>query len=237
VIIAQMLCGSKAAKVLRFRLDQLSTFGLLGHLKLPEITELIDATLAAGLLDQADVERNRPVLRLTDLGNQVMRGQTPLPESFSLSVQVARRLSGTSAPRPRATVPCDGPAGWSGRKWLPTRAWMKELRDWRRQAAAAVGWPAFRILSNAVLSRLAAEQPADLVQLLDVKGIGPIFANSYGEEVLAIIARHRTGSPPDRPTRRSANRPTKDHRCDPRAGEPVPRTTRPGASRGSKQCG
>jgi cell division protease FtsH len=30
VIVAQMLCGSKATKVVRFRLDQLSTFGLLG---------------------------------------------------------------------------------------------------------------------------------------------------------------------------------------------------------------
>jgi ATP-dependent DNA helicase RecQ len=195
VIIAQMLCGSKAAKVLRFRLDQLSTFGLLGHLKLPEITELIDATLAAGLLDQADVERNRPVLRLTDLGNQVMRGQTPLPESFSLSVQVARRLSGTSDSESKSHGAFEGPHPEREEMAANPRL-MKELRDWRRQAAAAVGWPAFRILSNAVLSRLAAEQPADLVQLLDVKGIGPIFAHSYGEEVLAIIARHRTGSPP-----------------------------------------
>jgi ATP-dependent DNA helicase RecQ len=195
VIIAQMLIGSKAAKVLRFRLDQLSTFGLLGHLKLPEVTELIDALLAAGLLDQADVERNRPVLRLTDSGNQVMRGQTPLSESFALSVEVAGRLSGAASAASTSPTNARTIEDADGEQLAADPRLEKELRDWRKQAAAANGWPPFRIMSNAVLSRLAAIKPADLLQLLAVKGIGQYFANSYGEEVLAIIARHRASSP------------------------------------------
>ena len=195
VIIAQMLCGSKATKVVRFRLDQLSTFGLLGHLKQPEVTELIDALLAAGLLDQADVERNRPVLRLTDTGNEVMRGQAPLPESFALSDEVAGKLS--------RTANADSPANAASRSAVePDQDTLaadprleKELRDWRRQMAAAAGWPAYRILSNATLTRLAAVKPSDILQLLAVKGIGEFTAGTYGEELLAIIARHRQGQP------------------------------------------
>jgi ATP-dependent DNA helicase RecQ len=196
-IIAQMLIGSKAAKVLRFRLDQLSTFGLLGHLKLPEVTELIDALLAAGLLDQADVERNRPVLRLTDSGNQVMRGQTSLPDSFALSVEVAARLSGSATTG--SASPSHARTSEDGDREQPAAdpRLEKELRQWRSRAAAENGWPPFRIMSNAVLSRLAAIQPADPLQLLAVKGIGQYFVNAYGEEVLEIIARHRSSSPED----------------------------------------
>jgi ATP-dependent DNA helicase RecQ len=196
-IIAQMLIGSKAAKVLRFRLDQLSTFGLLGHLKLPEVTELIDALLAAGLLDQADVERNRPVLRLTDSGNQVMRGQASLPDSFALSVEVAARLSGSATTG--SASPSHARTSEDADREQPAAdpRLEKELRQWRSRAAAENGWPPFRIMSNAVLSRLAAIQPADPLQLLAVKGIGQYFVNTYGEEVLEIIARHRSSSPED----------------------------------------
>ncbi len=39
-LIAQMLCGSASAKVAKLRLNQLSTFGLLAHLKQPEVVTL-----------------------------------------------------------------------------------------------------------------------------------------------------------------------------------------------------
>lgn len=189
-MIAQMLSGSRAAKVLRFRLDQLSTFGLLAHLKLPEVTELIDAVLAAGMLDQADVERNRPVLRLTELGNQVMRGQSPVPESFALSVQVARRLSQPGSGG-EASLGSSRPTEEAEADEADSDPQLEQtLREWRRQTAAAAGWPAYCVTSNAVLQRLAALKPTDLVELLEVKGIGQAFAQSYGEEVLEIIAEH-----------------------------------------------
>ncbi len=189
-IIAQMLSGSQASKVLRFRLDQLSTFGLLAHLTLPEVTELIDAVLAAGMLDQTDVERNRPVLRLTDLGHQVMRGQAPLPESFSLSVQVARRLSKTGADGQASKAGTDLTDDVESNESEADPQLEQTLREWRRQTAAAAGWPAYCVTTNAVLKQLAALMPTDLVQLLDIKGVGQAFAQSYGEQVLEIIADH-----------------------------------------------
>ena len=44
-IVAQMLCGSKSAKMKRFGLQRLSTYGLLGHFKQDEVVELLDAPL------------------------------------------------------------------------------------------------------------------------------------------------------------------------------------------------
>ena len=42
-LIAQMLCGSGNAKMSKLRLDKLSTFGLLKHLRQPEVTLMIEA--------------------------------------------------------------------------------------------------------------------------------------------------------------------------------------------------
>ena len=48
-LIAQMLCGSGSAKMTKLRLDRLSTFGLLAHLKQTEVVALIDCLIARRL--------------------------------------------------------------------------------------------------------------------------------------------------------------------------------------------
>ncbi len=55
-LLAQMLCGSNAKGVARNRLDKLSTFGLLAHMKQPDVAQLVDALLAGGLLEQTEIE-------------------------------------------------------------------------------------------------------------------------------------------------------------------------------------
>src|SRR5262249_33658292 len=72
-LLAQMLCGSTAKGVVRNRLDKLSTFGLLGHLKQPEVLEFLDALLVSGLLEQTEFEPFRPVVQLTARGAAVMK--------------------------------------------------------------------------------------------------------------------------------------------------------------------
>ncbi len=64
-LLAQMLCGSNYKSVTRNRLDKLSTFGLLAHLKQTEVVQLIDALLLAGLLEQTEIEPFRPIVQLT----------------------------------------------------------------------------------------------------------------------------------------------------------------------------
>ena len=98
-LLAQMLCGSNAKPVTRNRLDKLSTFGLLAHLKQPEVVQLIDALLIRGLLEQVELEPFRPVLRLTDLGTDVMSGPDAEPPRISLPEDLWRKLDPEGAPR------------------------------------------------------------------------------------------------------------------------------------------
>ncbi len=91
-LIAQMLCGSKSAKLEKLRLNRLSTFGLLSQLKQTEIVTLIDLLIANGCLEQEDIDRFRPVLKLTPLGGDVMRGKAEAPPGLNLPSDLRMKL-------------------------------------------------------------------------------------------------------------------------------------------------
>ena len=101
-LIAQMLCGSNSAKMTKLRLNRLSTFGLLWQLKQTEVVMLIDGLIALGCVEQEDLDRFRPVVRLTPLGNDVMRGKAELPHRLPVPPDLFRKLC-----RPRAKSPTE----------------------------------------------------------------------------------------------------------------------------------
>lgn len=215
-LIAQMLCGSNSAKIKKLRLDKLSTFGLLKHLKQTEVVELIDALFALRCLQQVDVDRYRPVVELTEYGEEVMRDQTPLrrnpPVSEYLLLELRgasrkeekgesreageeRREAGTSvAPAisssaPSASLPSSPfPSPSSAPLADPDQAILGVLKNWREEIADESGVPAYYILTNDTLAELARQRPADREALLAVRGIGAAKAERYGTTLLEIIA-------------------------------------------------
>src|SRR5205823_2318958 len=56
-LLARMLCGSNSEKVLRNRLNRLSTYALLSHLCQSEVVQLVDALISAQYIEQTDVDR------------------------------------------------------------------------------------------------------------------------------------------------------------------------------------
>jgi len=123
-LIAKMLCGSNDAKVVKLRLNQLSTFGLLKHLSQADVLLLIDALLALGCLEQTDLERFRPVIRMTDLGVEVMHGrralpcQLPAPRSLLEKLMKGGRntnLASSPLPHPPSALSLRPPHYWTGR--------------------------------------------------------------------------------------------------------------------------
>jgi ATP-dependent DNA helicase RecQ len=107
-LLAQMLCGSQDKKVKRNRLHQLSTFGLLAHLKQSDVTLLVEALITAGHIEQVEVDRFRPVLELTARGAGVMSGREPLL-GLPLPPDVAARILPSKSAAPRAARPSLAP--------------------------------------------------------------------------------------------------------------------------------
>ena len=62
------------------------------------------------------------------------------------------------------------------------------LKEWRRQQAKDDNVPAFCVFTDATLVAIAEARPRSSVELIKVQGLGPVKAEKYGGEVLAILA-------------------------------------------------
>lgn len=65
---------------------------------------------------------------------------------------------------------------------------FEELRRWRKAQADGADVPAFVVFSDDTLIEIARLRPSDKAQLLEIRGIGPVKAERYAEDILGILA-------------------------------------------------
>ncbi|MEN8774854.1 MAG: ATP-dependent DNA helicase RecQ [Akkermansiaceae bacterium] len=167
--IIQMLVGSKSQEVLRVRLHELKTYGLLKKEGTAYLNSLARSLNNGGLIVTQMGEY--PLVTLTPRGEQVMMGKT----SYALEWPSGDGPSKTSA---------DGVAlkdlGFDGRLY-------DRLKDVRTRLAKAAQVPAYVIFSNDTLEHLARLRPKTMDAGLLVKGIGEAKAEKYLEPFLKVI--------------------------------------------------
>jgi ATP-dependent DNA helicase RecQ len=98
-MVVGMLCGSRSTRITRWKLDRLSTFGLLEGARQQDVVELVDKLVQAQLAEQVEVDRFRPVMQLTQRGSAVMRSQAGVPDEVRRG-GVVQRLLGHHRPGP-----------------------------------------------------------------------------------------------------------------------------------------
>ncbi|TML86653.1 MAG: ATP-dependent DNA helicase UvrD2 [Actinobacteria bacterium] len=64
------------------------------------------------------------------------------------------------------------------------------LKTWRSATARDCGVPAFVIFHDTTLAAVAEAKPRDRHALLALPGMGPVKADRYGDELLAVVAEH-----------------------------------------------
>jgi ATP-dependent DNA helicase RecQ len=209
-MVAQMLCGSRSKKLQQWKLHRLSTYGMLSELKQTEVVAVIDALVEGGLLIQREVDDRRPTIDINEAGKRVMHAVEPLPSSISMSFPLAKRLAMAargieSRDVPQQSAAAGGDAATAGDD--DDCAAATELRDrlkrWRRKTSAALGIPAYRVLTNATIERIADMMPTDSEQLEAVSGIGAATMEQYGYDILQLVgevaANSGQSSPPSPP--------------------------------------
>jgi ATP-dependent DNA helicase RecQ len=173
--VTNVLRGAQNDQVNQRGHATLSTFGLLRDCSIDEVRGYIDQLLAYGLLQQVDDEY--PVLRLTTEGAELMRAGVASAD-FSLSRQ-RRPERGRPAPRARIEI-----ESWEG----VDRSVFERLRAMRLDIARSRGVPPYVIFHDSTLRDLARVKPRSLEQLAAVYGMGARKIESFGEEVLRVIA-------------------------------------------------
>ena len=171
-LIVRMLHGSRELRILQLGLDKLPTYGILHEVDRTQIRTYIDRLIEEGYLVLSGGEY--PVLRLTGQAGAVLfRGKrvilTTRRQSKAKKVLSYRGTKAVSA--------------------LRDDSLLEALKVLRSKLAQSQNVPAYIIFSNATLADMAAKQPADTADFLQVSGVGEVKAARYGSKFLAEIRR------------------------------------------------
>ncbi|HEX3090437.1 MAG TPA: HRDC domain-containing protein, partial [Ilumatobacteraceae bacterium] len=136
-----------------------------------------------------DVEEERRVFHVALTRGRshvyIVPGAHPSPfiaQCFSVPDRSARKVVASSSRQPARPTPGPTP----GRDLSPEETSLfEELRAVRRHLAA--GKPAYTVLSDQALHEIARQRPTTLAALGNIKGMGPVKLERYGDALLAVV--------------------------------------------------
>ena len=168
----KMLTGSKDRAIGKFKLDQLSTYGLLAEFTQEQVENWIQELLEQGYLKQESAtlgEKNYRVLLLTPQGWEVMKK--------------------------RGKIPLSPPSRKEIREWRmegePDKGLFDQLRKLRSELARAEGLPAYCIFQDRTLREMASRLPDSREKMMAIVGVGEITFKKYGALFLDAISTYR----------------------------------------------
>lgn len=176
----KLLRGTADERLERTGLSATPTFGALADRSEPFLRRLVRRLVTAGWVVFSGGDR--PVLRLTESGGAVMRGE--LPPRIMLPRSAGPRPSGKAGSRRKSRAT----AGEELALDAAGEARFEALRHWRLDMARADAVPAYVVASDRTLRDVAARAPRDEEELLSCHGIGPAKAERYGAAILELMA-------------------------------------------------
>jgi ATP-dependent DNA helicase RecQ len=163
----KMLTGSKDRAMGRFRLDQLSTYGLLSQFTQNQVERWVQELLSCGYLQQESAlfgEKEYKVLLLTPKGWEALRKRG--------------KISFSAPPKKEGVKPDEG--------------LFEELRKLRSELARAEGLPAYCIFQDRTLREMASRLPDSREKMMSIVGVGEITFKKYGGFFLELISKGKT---------------------------------------------
>ncbi len=159
---------SRLAATTNFRLTD-----CLREFRISDIRDWMEQLISQDFLRR---EGEYNVLKVTDAGWQVLRGQT----SPMLSQTLKREATVTRA----AIVD-----SWEG----VDTGLFEQLRAWRRTTAAAKSVPPYIVFGDVTLRDLARRRPTSLENLQNVHGIGSKKLDEFGADLIDLIETYCVG--------------------------------------------
>lgn len=164
---AKVLRGSKDQKVMSFRLNKLSTYGILANYTEKELTELINFLIAEKLL--ATEEGRFPTLKLNQNSVEVLKGERPV-WTFT------------------APIPTSEESDYHDGLFDILRALRKRIADEKNV-------PPYILFSDATLRDMCRYFPTTKEDMLQIKGIGERKYEQYGEVFMTAITEWKHDNP------------------------------------------
>lgn len=73
-----------------------------------------------------------------------------------------------------------------------TLALFSALKQWRKEVATSASLPAYTVFPDVTLREIALTRPASRQELAQVKGVGGVKLERYGQEILEIVSSQQT---------------------------------------------
>jgi len=157
-LVAEVLKGSRKAKIRELRFDELSTHGIMHDVALQEIKDLINYLVAEGYLQLTNGEY--PVVKLLPNAVSVLKGEA----------KVTRKVS----PKPT-------------REESEEVSLFDRLRALRREIAIRENLPPYMIFADSTLREMAQVCPINHRAMIRISGVGERKLEKYGDEFLEAI--------------------------------------------------
>ncbi|MDO8178217.1 MAG: DNA helicase RecQ [Undibacterium sp.] len=173
--VIDVLRGIDTDRVKQWRHDQLSTYGVGSDKSEAEWRALLRQMIALGLV-AVDYE-NYSSLKLTEESRAVLRGETKIQLRQYKKAEKAVKHKRQSA---KDFAESDLSA--------TEQTIFDKLRWWRVETARVHSVPAYIIFNDATLREIAKAQPSSLDDLRGITGVGAKKLESYGADIVALIA-------------------------------------------------
>jgi len=173
--VIDVLRGIDTDRVKQWRHDQLSTYGIGSEKSEAEWRALLRQMIALGLVS-VDYE-NYSSLKLTEDSRAVLRGE--------ITIQLRQYKKAEKAVKHKRQSAKDfSEANLSDSE----QAIFERLRWWRVETAKAHNTAAFIIFHDSTLREIAKARPRSMDDLRGVTGVGAKKLESYGAEIVKLIA-------------------------------------------------
>jgi len=159
-LVAEVLKGSRKAKIRELRFDELSTHGIMHEIPLQEIKDRINYLVAENFLELSGGEY--PVVRLLPNAVLVIKGEAKV--SQKVTPQPSRELA------EEVTL-------------------FDRLRALRRELALRENLPPYMIFADSSLREMAQRCPKDHQSMIRISGVGERKLEKYGSAFLEEIRK------------------------------------------------
>lgn len=170
--VAQILVGSKEARILDNGHDRLSTYGLLSDQRKETVRDWIEQLSSQGFVQRIG-EYN--TLKVTSEGRKLLKGE--------VSCRLLKPLRKKSTSERTTKIEA---ASWDG----VDRPLFELLRGLRRQMADDHGVAPFIIFADTTLRDLARRRPASLATFRQIHGIGEKKTSDFGDVFTKAIRQY-----------------------------------------------
>lgn len=168
-MICDVLRGSKNERLLRFKLDNQSTYGIMKDSSEKRIRNIIEHLEQIGFIFSEGGEY--PVLKVSATSYGVLKGKSPL------SMKIPKEQK--KEPKPAVK--------YADINAVIDKDLLDELKQLRRKLAIEKNVPAYIIFSDATLTDMCKKLPMTPEEFLTVSGVGKTKLAQYGEIFLDTI--------------------------------------------------